>query len=138
MARYRAEGAGGLRTDPRSPSASRPHQSGAGEAICALRRLRFTGAQIAEILGMPTATVSAVLRRHGMGRLGRLGMEPARRDERARPGELIHVDVKRLGRISGGAGKAVTGRRHYTPTHTDRRRRATQELRLGVRARGDR
>ena len=69
---------------------------------------------------MPTSTVSAVLARHGMGRLGRLGMEPARRYERARPGELIHVDVKRLGRISGGAGKAVTGRRHYTPTHTDR------------------
>jgi transposase-like protein len=86
FARSRAEGPGGL--DDRSSVARRiPRRTGPGrvEAICALRRLRFTGAQIAEILGMPTSTVSAVLRRHGMGRLGRLGMEPARRYGRARP-----------------------------------------------------
>ena len=40
-----------------------------------------------------------------MGKLGRLGLEPARRYERARPGELVHVDVKKLGRIERGAGK---------------------------------
>ena len=44
-----------------------------------------------------------------MGRLGRLGLEPAERYERERPGELIHIDVKKLGRIQGGAGKRVTG-----------------------------
>ena len=54
---------------------------------------------------MPVSTVSGILTRIGLGRLGRLGLEPARRYERARPGELIHMDVKKLGRIVGGAGK---------------------------------
>ena len=55
-----------------------------------------------------------------MGKLGRLGLEPAQRYERARPGELIHVDVNKLGRIQGAAGKRVRGGgRHYTPTSTD-------------------
>lgn len=97
------------------------------EVIAALRRLRFTGPEIAELLGRPLSTVSGILRRIGMGKLGRLGLEPAVRYERARPGELIHVDVKKLGRIKGGAGKRVTGtRRHHQPTVTDaagRRRR---------------
>ena len=75
-----------------------------------MRRLRCTGAEIAELLGMPLATTSAVLRRLGMGRLVRLGREPAVRYERERPGELIHIDVKKLGRIQGRAGKRVTGR----------------------------
>jgi transposase InsO family protein len=79
------------------------------EAIAALRRLRFTGAEIAELLAMPPSTVSGVLTRIGMGRLGRLGLEPAERYERERPGELVHIDVKKLGRIEGGAGKRVTG-----------------------------
>ena len=63
-----------------------------------------------------------------MGRLGRLGMEPAERYERERPGELIHVDVKKLGRIKGGAGKRITGeRRHHQLAITDAagRRRKT-------------
>ena len=53
-----------------------------------------------------------------MGRLGRLGMEPAARYERQRPGELIHIDVKKLGRILGapGTGSPVAG----TPTRADR------------------
>ena len=80
VARYRAEGAGGLQDRPsvahRIPARTAP---GRVEAICALRRLRFTGAQIAEILAMPSSTVSAVLKRCGMGRLGRLGLQPARR-----------------------------------------------------------
>ena len=79
------------------------------EAIAALRRLRFTGPEIAELLGMPLSTVSGILARIGMGKLGRLGLEPARRYERERPGELIHIDIKKLGRIEGGAGKRVTG-----------------------------
>jgi len=80
--------------------------------ICQLRRLRFTGPEVAETLGMPLSTVSAVLTRSGMGRLGRLGLEPANRYEHPGPGELIHVDVKKLGRISAkGAGHRVTGNR---------------------------
>jgi len=89
------------------------------EAIAALRRLRFTGPEIAELLGMPVSTVSGILTRIGLGRLGRLGLEPAERYERERPGELIHIDVKKLGRIRGGAGHRMTGRRHYKPTRTD-------------------
>jgi transposase InsO family protein len=110
LARWRIEGAAGLldrssapkrvanRTDPRTV-----------ETIAALRRLRLSGPEIAELLDRPLSTVSAVLKRLGMGRLGRLGLEPAQRYERERPGELIHVDVKKLGRITGGAGKQVTG-----------------------------
>jgi transposase InsO family protein len=61
---------------------------------------------------MPETTVSGILTRVGLGRLGRLGLEPARRYERQRPGELVHVDVKRLARISArGAGHRVTGNR---------------------------
>jgi transposase InsO family protein len=90
-------------------------------AIAALRRLRFTGPEIAELLGMPVSTVSGILTRIGMGKLGRLGLEPAQRYERARPGELVHIDVKKLGRIVGGAGKRVRGgANHYTGSFTDR------------------
>src|SRR5918993_3095629 len=90
------------------------------QAIAALRRLRFTGAEIAELLERPLSTVSGILARIGMGRLGRLGLEPAQRYERSRPGELIHVDVKKLGRIVGGAGKRVRGgANHYTGSFTD-------------------
>ena len=78
------------------------------EAIAALRRLRMTGAEIAECLGMAVSTVSGILTRIGMGKLGRLGVESAQRYERARPGELLHIDVKKLGRIHGGAGKRIT------------------------------
>jgi transposase InsO family protein len=98
------------------------------DAITALRRLRFTGPEIAELLDMPVSTVSGILTRTGMGRLGRLGLEAARRYERARPGELVHIDVKKLGRIVGGAGKRVRGgNNHYNRTFTDRegKRRTT-------------
>jgi transposase InsO family protein len=121
VARYRAQGPAGLQDRPsvahRIPARTRPERVA---AICALRRVRFTGAQIAAILSMPSSTVSAVLRRRGMGRLGRLGLEPARRYERARPGELVHVDVKKLGRITGGAGHRFTARQHYSGRRTDR------------------
>ena len=78
--------------------------------IAALRRLRLTGAEIAETLGMALSTVSGILTRIGMGKLGRLGLEPAQRYERARPGELIHIDVKKLGRIHQGAGHRFAGK----------------------------
>jgi transposase InsO family protein len=90
------------------------------EAIVALRRLRFTAAEIAEVLAMPLSTVSAILRREGMGRLGRLGLEQPRRYERRRAGELVHLDVKKLGRIEGGAGWRVRGgHQHYNRRFTD-------------------
>jgi transposase InsO family protein len=121
--RYRAEGPGGL-ADRSSAPRSVPARTSKEriEAIAALRRLRFTDAEIAEALAMALSTVSGILTRIGMGRLGRLGLEPAQRYERERPGELVHVDVKKLGRIQGGAGKRVRDglRKHYQPTFTDR------------------
>jgi len=78
--------------------------------IVKLRHLRMTAAEIAETLAMPLSTVSAVLTRSGIGRLGRIGLEPAVRYERSRPGELVHIDIKKLGRIEGGAGHRVGGR----------------------------
>ena len=93
------------------------------EAIAALRRLRFTGPEIAELFGMALSTVSGILTRIGMGKLGRLGLEPARRYERERPGELIHVDVKKLGRIEGGAGNASAAARQPLQPHVHRPRR---------------
>jgi transposase InsO family protein len=89
--------------------------------IVLLRKLRMTGAEIAETLTMPLSTVSAVLKRQGIGKLGRIGLEQPIRYERSRPGELVHVDVKKLGRIQGGAGKRIRGGgNHYQPTFTDK------------------
>jgi transposase InsO family protein len=83
------------------------------EAIEKLRRLRMTAAQIAELLSLPLSTVSRWLRRIGLGKRSRLEpLEPPNRYERSRPGELVHVDIKQLGRISErGAGHRVVGHR---------------------------
>ena len=110
VARYRAEGESGLRDRSSAPRrvANRTAQERV-EAIVALRKLRFTGAEIAEALGMALSTVSGILTRRGLGRLGRHGLEQPVRYERSRPGELVHVDVKQLGRIEGGAGKRAFG-----------------------------
>jgi len=121
LARYRAEGAGGLRDRSSAPRivANRTAERRI-EVIAALRRLRLTGPEIAECLGMAISTVSGILTRIGMGKLGRIGLEPAQRYQRARPGELLHIDVKKLGRIQGGAGHRVSGRRrHWAPNLTD-------------------
>jgi transposase InsO family protein len=122
VGRYRAEGELGL-LDRSSAPRSIPHRTSEQRvaAIVALRRLRFTGPEIAETLDMALSTVSGILTRIGMGKLGRLGLEPAVRYERERPGELIHIDVKKLGRIQGGAGKRVRDglRRHYIGQRTD-------------------
>ena len=80
------------------------------EVIVKLRRLRMTAAEIAETLEMPLSTVSGILTRLGLGRLGRIGLEQPQRYERSRPGELIHVDVKKLGRIRG-VGHRISGNR---------------------------
>jgi len=120
--RFELEGERGL-VDRSSAPHSIPHRIPAErvEALCALRRLRFSGPELAELLEMAPSTVSGLLKREGLGRLGRLGFEPAQRYERERPGELIHVDVKKLGRIVGGAGKRIVGGdSHYTSSFTDR------------------
>ena len=110
LARHRVEGAGGLLDRSSAPGlvANRTDERRV-EAIAALRRVRLTGAEIAEVLEMALSTVSGILTRIGMGKLGRLGLEPAQRYERQRPGELIHVDVKKLGRIAR-PGHRVLGR----------------------------
>jgi transposase InsO family protein/transposase len=110
VSRYRAEGECGLLDRSSAPNrvANRTCERRIS-AIAGLRRLRFTGPEIAETLGMPISTVSGILTRIGMGRLGRLGLEPAERYERARPGELIHVDVKKLGRIARPGHRMLGG-----------------------------
>jgi transposase InsO family protein len=121
--RYRADGPIGL-----LDRSSAPHRvanrtdAQLVRAITALRQVRMTGAEIAETLGMALSTVSGILTRSGLGKLGRLGLEPAVRYERERPGELLHVDIKKLGRIQGGAGKRMRDRpkTHYNTTFTDR------------------
>ena len=115
VGRYRVEGEEGL-WDRSSAPRSIPHRTPDDrvEAIAALRRVRMTGPEIAECLGMAPSTVSVVLRRVGLGKLSHLEpTEPIRRYERQRPGELIHIDVKRLVRIQRGAGHRVTGKRTW-------------------------
>jgi len=104
IGRYRVEGDAGL-VDRSSAPGSIPHRTSDErvQVIAALRRLRFTGPEIAQCLGMALLTVSGILKRIGMGKLGRLGLEPAKRYERQRPGELIHIDVKKLEPAATGA-----------------------------------
>src|SRR5215211_3010329 len=103
VSRYRACGESGLLDRSSAPErvANRTDERRI-ETIAALRRLRFTGAEIAELLGMALSTVSGILTRIGMGKLGRLGLEPAQRYERERPGELIRIDSR-----SSGASRAA-------------------------------
>lgn len=122
VGRYRCEGAAGLRDRSSAPErVANRIEPRRVQVICALRQLRMTGAEIAEALGMAHSTVSGILTRSGLGRLGRLGLQPAVRYERERPGELLHVDVKKLGRIQGGAGKRWRDgrRRHYVGQRRD-------------------
>jgi len=110
--RYRAEGEQGL-ADRSSAPASVPSRTDEARValIASLRRLRMTGAEIAETLAMPVSTVSGILTRIGLGKLWRLEpLEPPNRYEKKRPGELVHVDVKKLGRI-GRPGHRVNGDR---------------------------
>jgi transposase len=123
VGRYRAEGEAGLCDRSSAPRrvANRTAEDRV-RAIVSLRRLRMTAAEIAEVLGMPLSTVSAIVKRCGMGRLGLIGLEQPVRYERQRAGELVHVDVKKLGRIQGGAGKRAFGdsRRRATKSYIDR------------------
>ncbi len=112
VARYRSEGEAGL-LDRSSAPRSVPHRTSEQlvDAIVALRRLRMTAAEIASCLPVALSTVSAVLLRVGLGKRSRLEPpEPANRYERRHPGELLHIDVKKLGKIpSWGAGHRVHG-----------------------------
>ena len=112
LRRFREEGKPGLHDRSSAPSVI-AHRTPEERvvAIAALRRLRMTGAEIAECLRMPHSTVSAVLTRIGLGKLSGLEpAEPANRYERKRPGELLHIDIKKLGRIAR-PGHRVTGNR---------------------------
>ena len=111
VSRYRLQGEQGLLDRSSAPRrvANRTPADRVG-VIVLLRQLRMTAAEIAETLSMPLSTVSAVLKRKGMGRLGRIGREQPIRYERARPGELVHIDVKKLGRIRG-VGHRISGSR---------------------------
>ncbi len=110
--RFKEDGEAGL--DDRSSAPRRcPNRTPRERvgAVLALRRLRFTAEQIGEALSMPHSTVSLILKREGVGRLPRLGVqEPERRYVRSAAGELIHIDVKKLGRIAR-PGHRVTGSR---------------------------
>ncbi|MFJ3842431.1 IS481 family transposase [Streptomyces sp. NPDC090054] len=115
MRRWRAEGDAGLH-DRSSRPRTTPHRTPADiEArVCDLRRTRKLGpARIGPVLGLPTSTVHRILTRHGLNRLAWLDRPTGtviRRYERERPGELIHVDVKKLGRIPDGGGHKAIGR----------------------------
>jgi len=122
VARFRAEGQPGLLD--RSSTPRRVHNrtdQRLVDLLASLRRMRFTAPELAELLGMPVSTISGVPKRIGMGKLGRLGLEPAQCYQRERPGELIHIDIKKLGQIHGGAGKRITGGsgRHGGPRRRD-------------------
>ena len=124
VARYGAHGEAGL-LDRSSAPRHIPHRTPVErvEVIELLRRLRMTGAEIAECLGMALSTVSAVLKRIGLGKLSRLEpLEPPNRYERRHAGELLHIDVKKLGKIGPkGPGHRVTGHRHYNQRKNGKR-----------------
>ena len=112
MARQRAEGREGLRDRSSTPHRM-PRRTGQARVrrIEALRRRRLTGMAIARRLGMPRSTVAGVLKRLGLERLSRLAPRRAVvRYERARPGELLHLDTKKLGRFRR-VGHRITGDR---------------------------
>ncbi len=123
VARYQAEGLTGLADRSSRPHTSPRHLAPRREQrIVALRHRRLRGQQIADRLGVPLSTVGDVLRRHGLGRLpSHTPRPPIVRYERERPGELVHIDSKKLGRIAPGIiGHRITGDR----SHASKRRGA--------------
>ncbi len=127
--RWQAEGDPGL-FDRSSRPRTTPHRAAPDTeaAVCALRQARKLGpARIGPILGLPASTVHRILTRHGLNRLAWLDRptgEPIRRYERSRPGELVHVDIKKLGNIPDGGGWRTVGR-----TAGNRNRQSTTDLR---------
>ena len=123
LARFREHGEAGLVDRPpvarHQPRKTPPDRV---SAICALRRLQMTASEIAEVLSMPLSTVSAVLLREGLGKRSRLApLEPPNRYERRAAGELVHVDIKKLGRIVV-PGHAITGNRRQRAPRVGPRR----------------
>jgi transposase len=119
LARFRELGEAGL-VDRSSAPHRVPSRTPAGrvEAIRVLRLLRLTGSQIAQALRMPLSTVSAWLKRLGLGKRSRLEpLEPPNRYERPRPGELVHIDVKKLGRILKPGHRVTGNKRGQAKTH---------------------
>ncbi|MEU9751500.1 IS481 family transposase, partial [Streptomyces niveus] len=120
MSRWRAEGPAGLHDRSSRPHTT-PHRTPADvEAqVCNLRQARKLGpARIGPILRLPASTVHRILTRHGLNRLTWMDRPTGtviRRYERERPGELLHVDVKKLGRIPDGGGHKVLGREAGRP-----------------------
>jgi len=112
VACFEAEGAAGLQDRSSRPhSLHRPTPAETQATIVTLRRQRLTGQQIARELAVSPATVSRVLRRHSLSRICDLEPpEPVRRYERDKPGELIHIDIKKLGRFQR-TGHRITGDR---------------------------
>jgi transposase InsO family protein len=113
--RYEQEGVAGLQDRSSRPRRLRqPTPQAIVDRIEALRRQRWTGKAIADEVGVSPATVCRMLRRLGLNKLSALApAEPVRRYERERPGELIHLDIKKLGRI-GSVGHRITGRKSGT------------------------
>ena len=112
LARHRAGGELALQDRSSAPARCRRTDADTVAAIERLRRERRTGPQIARELGLPRSTVGVVLRRLGLGRLSALDIKPEIiRYEREKPGELIHIDIKKLGRIDG-IGHRISG--HHT------------------------
>ena len=112
VSRYRSEGLAGLRDRSSRPHRlHRPTPSVVVAEVERLRRQRHTGQQIADELHISAATVSRILRRLGLNRLAALEpAEPVCRYEREHPGELIHIDIKKLGRFHH-VGHRITGDR---------------------------
>jgi transposase InsO family protein len=110
--RFKAEGLAGLRDRSSRPDHLRqPTPQATVDRIEALRRQRLTGKAIAAETGVSAATVSRVLKRLGLNRLSALEpAEPPRRYQRERPGELIHIDIKKLGKFNR-IGHRITGDR---------------------------
>jgi transposase len=110
--RYRREGLPGLRDRSSRPHRLRkPTPQAVVERVEMLRRARHTGKQIAAELSISPATVSRILKRLGLNRIGALEpAAPVRRYEREKPGEMIHIDIKKLGRFNS-IGHRITGDR---------------------------
>ena len=150
VARYRAEGELGL--IDRSSAPHRVHRTDPGrvDAVLALRRLRFTAPEIAEVLELPVSTTSALLKQHGLGRLGRIGLEPAQRYERERPGirrdmvrwEFVHIAIDDCTRLAYAevladeTGRTAAGFLHratvFFGRHGNHSRARTDRQRLGL------
>ena len=118
IVRYRAEGPAGL-ADRSSRPHSSPRRTAAAIALGmkVLRMQRWTCAEIAHAVGVSATTAARVLRRAGLSRRGRLSAPPmAQRYEHPRPGDLLHLDMKKLGRIAG-VGHRITGRAGNVNVH---------------------